>query len=225
MSARIARMKRLGIVLLFTLAAVLAACATNAAPSIPPGTPPPEAYARFQKILAECWGVAQMKDIDANNPLHIPAFDCARDPLLKLAQDYQNFPETHRVLGWGYYYKNRDEAAARAEYQRALDIYHAQARTAEEADMYRRLGLLYMTPTDQTAGCKLLLRSQALDPTLTVTLQALQAYSCLQTATPANLLTVPAPLPNPAAGSTVPALIPTPNAVPQPPTSAATRKP
>ena len=82
-----------------------------------------------------------------------------------------------------------------------------------------------MTPTDQTAGCKLLLRSQALDPTLTVTLQALQAYSCLQTATPANLLTIPAPLPNPAAGSTVPALIPTPNAVPQPPTSAATRKP
>ena len=126
MSARIAHMKRLGLVLLLTLAAVLAACATNAAPSIPPGTPPPEAYARFQKILAECWGVAQMKDIDANNPLHIPAFDCARDPLLKLAQDYQNFPETHRVLGWGYYYKNRDEAAARAEYHTSDGSIHIE---------------------------------------------------------------------------------------------------
>jgi hypothetical protein len=226
MSARIARMRNLGLALLFTLTAVLAACAGNAPPSIPAGTPPPEANARFNKILSDCWHVAEMKEIDINNPAHVPLFDCARDPLLALARDYGNFPEPHRVLAWGYYYRNHDESAARLEYQRALDIYHAQGKTVEEADMYRRLGLLYMTPNDQSEGCRLLLKSQALDPTITTTLQAIEAYSCNQTATPANRATVPAPGPNPTAGSPAPALAPTPNAVPQPPTlSSATRRP
>ncbi len=207
-------MQKRWLVLTLVLAVTLAACGTNPAPTISPGTPPPEASAAFQKILADCWGVAQMKEIDAKKEEHIKAFDCARERLLGLARDYPNFAETHRVLGWGYFYKNQDTAAARAEYQRAADIYRAQGKKADEADMYRRLALLYMSPTDTTRGCELLVQSLALDPQNSLTQQALATYFCLATPTPPTLLTPPPPAPNPTQRVPAPPLTVTPTRQP-----------
>lgn len=193
-------MKEFWLGVIISLAIFLTACDSNAntTPTIPPGTPPPEASATFQKILADCWGVADMKEIDSKKPAHLIAFDCARERLLKLGQDYPNFAEAHRVLGWGYNFKNHDEAAARAEYQRAAEIYHTQGKTVDEADMYRRLGLLYMSPTDTTRGCQLFLRSLSLDPQNGETQKDIQSFFCLGTPTP----TANAPIPSPQASPT-----------------------
>ncbi len=162
------------------LLALLEACTTTATPT---PTPAPAAGAVLQKILGDCWGVTQIKDLDANRPDHVKAFECARTRLLQMAQVYPDVPEPHRVLAWGYLYALEDEAVAQAELERAAQIYAEQGRTAEQADMLTRIAVQLTMPHDQRRGCALLQQAGQVDPQNTRIPTLLQNFNCVPRST------------------------------------------
>ena len=153
--------------------AVTACAAATATP-----TPPPPASAVLQQILTDCWGVTQLKELDGTRPDHTRAFECARPRLLEMTRMYPDAPEPHRLLAWGYYFALQDEDAARAEYERAAQIYGARTHPAEQAEMLVQLASLALK-YDQTSGCDLLLQALALDTNNTRAAQLLRNFGCL----------------------------------------------
>jgi hypothetical protein len=169
------------VILLFALA--------NCAAEAPTPTSAPAAGVILQQILTDCWGVTQLKDLDATRPDHTRAFECARPRLLEMTRTYPDAAEPHRLLAWGYYFALQDENAARAEYERAADIYGARARPIEQADMVVQLASIAFK-YDQTRGCALLLEALALDTANTRAAQLLRNFGCLvptPAVTPTNL--------------------------------------
>lgn len=152
---------------------------------------PARSRADLQQILSDCWHVSQMQEIDAAKAEHIAAFTCARERLEKVAQSDPKLPEVHRVLAWGLYYQQHDVIAALAEYDQAARLYHESGQTVEEADIYRRMGVLAMTQ-DKGRGCFYLLQSQAVSPNPQAA-QALANYGC--PAPVPSTLAAPAPSP------------------------------
>lgn len=144
----------------------------------PTPTPTPAAGVILQHILTDCWGVTQLKDLDGTRPDHTRAFECARPRLLAMARDYPDAAEPHRLLAWGYYFTLQDENAARAEYERAAQIYGANARAAEQAEMLVQLASLAFK-YDQTRGCAYLLQALALDTANARATQLLRNFGCL----------------------------------------------
>ncbi|MDL1897650.1 hypothetical protein FBQ82_15420 [Anaerolineae bacterium CFX7] len=156
------------------LLGVSASCAAE----MPAPTPLPTAGTILEQILADCWNVKQLRELDGTRPDHTRAFECARVRLLALARQYPDAAESHRLLAWGYYFTLQDENAARAEYERAAQIYGAQGRALEQAEMLVQLASLAFK-YDQTRGCALLLQALALDTTNVRAAQLLRNFGCL----------------------------------------------
>lgn len=152
------------------------AAGCSAEPATP--TPVPVAGTVLQQILTDCWGVSQLKALDGTRPDHTRAFECARLRLLDMARRYPNAAEPHRLLAWGYYFALQDENAARAEYERAAQIYGARARPLEQAEMFVQLASLAFK-YDQTRGCALLSQALALDPANARAAQLRRNFNCL----------------------------------------------
>ena len=161
----------------------LAACDTTSATP----TPPPASGVVLQQILTDCWGVPQLKDLDGTRPDHTHAFECARPRLLEMARQYPDAAEPHRLLAWGYYFALQDEDAARAEYQRAAQIYGERTRPNEQAEMLVQLANLAFK-YDQASGCDLLRQALTIDASNERAMQLLRNFGCLMpapaTATP-----------------------------------------
>jgi len=173
---------------LFPLAAFAALllwflCACNAS-STPTPTPAPAAGVVLQQILTDCWGVTQLKDLDGTRADHTRAFECARLRLLKMTRDYPDAAEPHRLLAWGYYFALKDEAAAKAEYERAADIYTARGRHAEHAEVLIQLANLAFKHA-RLRGCQLLAQAAAVDSSNARAVQLLRNFACHSTPAPA----------------------------------------
>lgn len=167
----------LGVAALWGLS--VAGCA-RAAPT-PSATVTPATV--LQKILGDCWGASQLKELDGTRPDQTRAFECARPRLLQMTREFPDAAEPHRLLAWGYYFALQDEDAARAEYERAAEIYGATGRTAERAEMLVQLASLALK-YDQGRGCDLLGQAAAMDPSNARAAQLLRNFACLATPTP-----------------------------------------
>lgn len=161
-------------------------------PTSNPTPAPPTADAVLQSILSDCWGLQQLRQLDGTRLDQTRQFECARPRLLQMTRTFPNAAEPHRLLAWGYYFALQDEDAARAEYERAAEIYQASGRQSEEAEMLVQLASLAFK-YDRLRGCTLLQNATQMDPSNARAAQLLRNFGCL--ATPAPLST-----PNPAAG-------------------------
>lgn len=179
----------LRVIALFCAGMGIAAIAGCAGETATP-TPVPSSGIVLEQILSDCWGVTQLKDLDGTRPDHTRAFECARQRLLEMARRYPDAAESHRLLAWGYYFTLQDENAARAEYERAAQIYGEQARPIEQAEMYVQLASLAFK-YDQTRGCALLLQALALDTANARATQLLRNFGCLVPTPAATPSTVP----------------------------------
>ncbi len=169
--------------------ALAAACAPKATQT---PTLAPAAGVVLQKILNECWGVFQIKELDGTRADQVKAFECARLRLLDMARVYPNTAEPHRVLAWGYLYALKDETAAQAEYERAADIYAAQGRTTDQAEMLVRIAVQMTMTHDQRRGCVLLEQAAELDPKNARISTLRQNFNCIPRATSPAISSTPA---------------------------------
>jgi hypothetical protein len=87
------------------------------------------------------------------------------------------------LLGWGYYFSLGDEDAARAEYERAAEIYHAVGRADQQAEMLVQLASLAFKH-DRLRGCALLQNAVQMDPSNARAAQLLRNFDCLTTPVP-----------------------------------------
>jgi hypothetical protein len=134
--------------------------------------------------------VAQLSDLDGTRADHTRAFECARVRLLQMARAYPDAAEPHRLLAWGYYYALQNEDAARAEYERAADIYRAHGHAPEQAEMLIQLaGLAFKY--DRTRGCALLLQAALMDAANRRASQLLRNFGCLAPSNPPLTATPP----------------------------------
>ncbi len=184
-------------VALLALLALLTLAACEARP-VPTPTPAPVPGAVLQKILNDCWGVTQIKDLDGNRADHVKAFECARGRLLQMAQVYPGVAETHRVLAWGYLYSLKDEGIALAEYERAAEIYASQGDAADQADILVRIAVQLTMPHDTRGGCNLLQQAAGVDPQNARIPVLLQNFNCVPRAT---IPSGPAPASTPSGAS------------------------
>jgi hypothetical protein len=173
---RIIGMSLSGIVLLVNVACAAAEPITPALPA---------SGIVLQQILADCWGVTQLKELDGTRPEHTRGFECARPRLLQMARTYPDAAESHRLLAWGYYFALQDEDAARAEYERAAQIYEKNAHPTEQSEMLVQIASIALK-YDFTRGCTLLTRALSLDTTNARASQLLHNFGCpeLPPATP-----------------------------------------
>lgn len=167
-----------------TLALLLILLSACAAPAAVTPAPAPAAGVILQQILTDCWGVTQLKDLDGTRADHTRAFECARQRLLRMTRDYPDAAEPHRLLAWGYYFALKDEAAAKAEYERAAEIYAARGRRPEQAEMLVQLANLAFR-YDRARGCQLLTQAASIDDANTRAAQLLRNFACLAPSTPA----------------------------------------
>jgi hypothetical protein len=193
------------------LAALVLTAACNSGVT-PTPTPAPAAGVVLFKILGDCWGVKELKDLDGTRPDHVRAFECARRRLLEMGEQYPEAAEPHRVLAWGYLYALKDEAAAQAEYERAAEIYAQQGHPVEQADILVRIAVQLTMQHDRRSGCNLLSQAAGLDPANSRVPVLLRNFDCIpRTVIPPTTIT-------PTAGNPVTA---TPNSAPTPePTNA-----
>lgn len=173
------------------LGLILSAAACASAPPSPAS--PPTSAKVLQNILGDCWGVAALKDLDGTRAEHTGAFECARTRLLQMARAYPDAAEPHRLLAWGYYFALKDEDAARAEYERAAEIYAAQGRTSEQAEMLVQLASLALK-YDRSRGCDLLQEAVTTDPKNARAAQLIHNFACVSATVPPA---TPPPAPTP----------------------------
>lgn len=170
--------------ILAATAVILLLCAVAACtPTVAPTPLPPASGAVLQTILTDCWGANQLKDLDGTRRDHTRAFECARPRLLQMTRTYPDAAEPHRLLAWGYYFALQDEDAARAEYERAAEIYRAGGRQPEHAEMLVQLASIALK-YDRTRGCALLQTAAQMDSSNARAAQLLRNFGCLATPTP-----------------------------------------
>ncbi len=173
------RWQTLGLVALFALGST--ACSNSVSPSVVTTPAPPNIA--LQTILSDCWGVTQLQALDGTRPNQTRAFECARARLLQMARLYPDAAEPHRLLGWGYYFALQNEDAARAEYERAAEIYRERGLAPEQAEMLVQLAYLALK-YDPARGCALVQQAVTTDPTNTRAPQLLRNFTCAAPATP-----------------------------------------
>ena len=144
---------------------------------------PPPAAVVLQTILGDCWGTTQLRDLDGTRLDHTRAFECARPRLLEMTRAYPGSAEPHRLLAWGYYFALQDEDAARAEYERAAEIYRVGGRQPEQAEMLVQLASLAFKH-DRLRGCTLLQTAAQMDGANARAAQLLRNFGCLATPPP-----------------------------------------
>ncbi|MBI4672555.1 MAG: hypothetical protein HY741_12930 [Chloroflexi bacterium] len=103
-------------------------------------------------VLQRCWKVSDTRQLNGSNPAHRDAFDCARQALLDIVKNYPGYALVHRVLAWGYFYKDNDAGKAINEYRAAANVYKAQGNKAGESEARMRLALLLVSGNLQQ-GC------------------------------------------------------------------------
>lgn len=156
---------------------------TACAPTPEPTPTPPTANITLEAILSDCWGLSQLRELDGTRLDHTRAFECARPRLLQMTRAFPDAAEPHRLLAWGYYFALQDEDAARAEYERAAEIYRAAAQTTQEAEMLVQLASLAFK-YDRQRGCGLLHTASQMDAANTRASQLLRNFGCLSTPIP-----------------------------------------
>ncbi len=145
-----------------TLAPSLTAAATLSATVTPQlGNTP--ADLALSAILQRCWQVNDPTGLDSSLKLHRDGFDCARGSLLDLARSSPAYPPVHRLLAWGYYYKDNNPSQAVSEYRTAANLYRQNGNRAGESDIRLRLGLI-LVGTSQAQGCNELMLAESLAP-------------------------------------------------------------
>lgn len=135
------------------------------------------ADAALVAILRQCWNISDTRLLNGNNPAHRNAFDCARSPLLGMVKTYPSYPLVHRVLAWGYFYKDNNSANAIAEYRAAVTLYKAQSNKSGESEARMRLALLLVS-SSQSQGCAELALAGNVDPTNDRAIDYYNAFDC-----------------------------------------------
>lgn len=147
-------------------------------------------------VLQRCWNVSDTRQLNGNSPDHRNAFECARQLLLDIVNRYPAYALVHRVLAWGYFYKDNDSAKAIKEYRAAADIYKAQGNTTGESEARMRLALL-LVASNPGQGCAELAQAGTVDPTNARALDYYAAFNCrnLGSASSGGGQNVPPPAP------------------------------
>jgi hypothetical protein len=156
-------------------AAEAAAAATRAARPSEIGNS--AADAALVAVLQRCWGVAEIRLLNGNLAAHRNNFECARASLLAIVQNYPAYPLVHRVLAWGYFYKDQNQQKAIAEYRTAVNLYKQQGNKVGESEARMRLALLIIG-SNQTQGCAELALAANLDPTNDRAADYYSAFRC-----------------------------------------------
>lgn len=135
------------------------------------------ADAALVAILQSCWHVTDPRQLNGNKAEDRDAFDCARARLLSLAQDYPNYALVHRVLAWGYYFKDNNVSKSQEEYRTAVTLYQRAGDKVGESEARMRLGLL-LVGGNRSLACGELSLAATLDRTNDRALQYYKAYQC-----------------------------------------------
>ncbi|MGE5138220.1 MAG: hypothetical protein ACM3JD_02055 [Rudaea sp.] len=128
-------------------------------------------------ILQRCWQVKDPSELSGSIKLQRDGFDCARSSLLDLARSNPTYAPVHRLLAWGYYYKDNSISQAVAEYRTAANLYRQDENRAGESDIRLRLGLI-LVGTNEGQGCNELLLAESLAPENAQAGQYANAYNC-----------------------------------------------
>lgn len=136
-------------------------------------------------VLQRCWNVNDTRQLNGNSQAHRDAFNCARQLLLDIVQKFPAYALVHRVLAWGYFYKDNDTSKAIAEYRAAANIYNAQGDATGESDARMRLALL-LAASNQAQGCAELARAATLDPSNERASDYYSAFNCRSLGTANN---------------------------------------
>ncbi len=170
---------------------------TGSVPDAQPTTPPElgnsAADAQLVSILQSCWHVGDPRQLNGNNPAHRDAFDCARARLISLAQSYPNYGLVHRVIAWGYYYKDNNLEKAIAEYRVAANAYHQVNDASGESEARMRLGLLLIA-SSRSAACTEFALAGNLDSSNSRAIEYYDAYTCNNPTNPATGKAIPPPV-------------------------------
>jgi hypothetical protein len=128
-------------------------------------------------VLQRCWNVSDTRQLNGNNAGHRNAFDCARQALLDIVRNFPAYALVHRVLAWGYFYKDNDASKAIQEYRAAANIYTAQGNATGESEARMRLALL-LVASSPAQGCAELSKAGTVDPTNIRALDYYAAFNC-----------------------------------------------
>ncbi len=157
----------------------------------PVGTPQPtslpsvgtsDADATLVSILQRCWQVSDPRQLNGTLEAHRNAFDCARASFQSLAASNPSYPLVHRMLAWGYYYKDNNTQAAINEYRTAAQLYRAAGDRSGESEARLRLALLVM-PSSIAQGCSELGAAANAYPQNTRATEYYTAYNCAKQGT------------------------------------------
>jgi hypothetical protein len=128
-------------------------------------------------ILQRCWHVSDTRQLNGNNADHRNAFECARQLLLGLAKNNPQYALVHRVLAWGYFYKDNEPGKALSEYRVAANLYKGQGDKVGESEARVRLALL-LTSSSTPQACNELALAGSLDPTNDRASTYYKAFNC-----------------------------------------------
>jgi WD40-like Beta Propeller Repeat len=151
------------------------------------------ADAALVAILQSCWHVSDPGLLNGNDPAQRDAFNCARSQLLSLAQSYPTYGMVHRILAWGYYYKDNSLSSAIAEYRTAATVYSQVGDKSGESEARMRLGLLLVL-SNRSSACGELALAGNLDPSNDRAIQYYNAYGCASSTQTSGGQAVPPPV-------------------------------
>lgn len=150
-------------------------------------------------ILKRCWNVTDTRQLNGNLTAHRDAFNCARQALLNLAAQYPSYALVHRVLAWGYFYKDNDAGKAIASYNAAANIYHNEGDKTGESEARMRHALL-VAGSNTALACREFGIASNLDPLNDRAADYYRAFNCQSVANqPAGANAPPVEPPPPAA--------------------------
>ncbi len=132
-------------------------------------------------ILKRCWNVSDTRQLNGNLPEHRNAFECARQLLLDLAANYPAYALVHRVLAWGYFYKDNDPTKALNSYRIAVNLYNAQGNKTGESEARMRYALL-LASSNVAQACRELALASNLDPLNDRAADYYRAFNCQKVA-------------------------------------------
>lgn len=135
------------------------------------------ADAALVAILQRCWHLGDPHQLNGQNTAHVQAYDCARVLLANLAQNYPSYALVHRMIAWGYLYRDNSISKAVQEYTTAATLYHQGGDRAGESEARMRLGLLLIA-TSRTQACGELAQAGNLDASNDRAVTYYNAYGC-----------------------------------------------
>jgi tetratricopeptide (TPR) repeat protein len=123
-----------------------------------------------------CWNVKKIEDIQGT-PQNVAKFDCAKPKLLSIIQTYPNYADAHRLLAWGYFYKENLYPEAEQEYETAAQLYQKEGQTELAADMLARAAEVYFKEGNKDKAADVAKQALQLDPANTRATTLLRALA------------------------------------------------